>query len=211
MPQARTPSKSRRPSTSKRLHPLLRAFLRGLLIVAPAAVTVWLLWVVFVWVDGLFPSEAVFRRKLPGVGLAIALIFITGLGFLASNVLARYFFDGFEHLFTRTPLVRLIYTSLKDMIDAFVGETKRFDQPVLVAPFGSGGALVPGFVTRQQLDVFGLTDHVAVYLPQAYNFAGQLLVVPVESVRKLDTDPSEVMAFIVSGGVSGAGHEVKAG
>lgn len=188
----------------QRLHPVTRAFLRGLLIVVPAAVTVWLVWTVFVWIDGLFDFA------VPGLGLLTALVVISALGFLAGNVLARFFLDLFEQLFTRTPLVRLVYTSLRDLIDAFVGEKKRFDTPVLVAPFGEGGALVPGFITRKELEVFGMGDHVAVYLPQAYNFAGQVIAVPRTAVRKLEADSTEVMAFIVSGGVSGAGSEVQA-
>lgn len=194
------------PQTS-RLHPIARAFLRGLLIVVPAAVTVWLVWTVFVWIDGLFDFEAWFDIKAPGLGLLAALVLISGLGFLAGNVLARFFLDLFEQLFTRTPLVRLVYTSLRDLIDAFVGEKKRFDTPVLVAPYGEGGALIPGFITRKELEVFGLGQHVSVYLPQAYNFAGQVIVVPATAVRPLEVDSTEVMTFIVSGGVSGAGLE----
>jgi uncharacterized membrane protein len=183
----------------------VRAFLRGLLIVVPAAVTLWLLWTTFAWIDGLFRLEELFGRKLPGVGLALALIGIAVLGSLAGNVLARYVLEGLDQLFRRTPLVRLIYTSLRDLIDAFVGEKKRFDTPVLVAPFGEVGALVPGFITRKELEVFGLASHVAVYLPQAYNFAGQVIAVPAKSVRRIEADSTAVMAFIVSGGVSGAG------
>lgn len=205
MPTPAPRNASSRPAEPKRMHPLLRAFLRGLLIVLPAAVTLWLVWTVFVWIDQLFHLEDLFGRKVPGLGLALALLGIAGLGSLASNVLARYFLEGFDHLLKRTPLVRLIYTSLRDLIDAFVGEKKRFDTPVLVAPFGEGGALVPGFITRKELEVFGLAEHVAVYLPQAYNFAGQVIAVPSKSVRKLEADPTAVMAFIVSGGVSGAG------
>jgi len=195
---------SHRPPTP-RLHPVARAFLRGLLIVVPAAVTAWLVWTVFVWIDGLFDFEAWIGVRVPGLGLLAALTLISGLGFLAGNVLARFFLDLLEQLFTRTPLVRLVYTSLRDLIDAFVGEKKRFDTPVLVSPFGADGALVPGFITRKELEVFGMTDHVAVYLPQAYNFAGQVIAVPKSAVRRIEADSTEVMAFIVSGGVSGAG------
>jgi uncharacterized membrane protein len=196
-----------RRSKSSRLHPVTRAFLRGLLIVVPAAVTVWLVWTVFVWIDGLFDFEAWLGLRIPGLGLLTALAVISGLGFLAGNVLANYFLEHLEHLFTRTPLVRLVYTSLRDLIDAFVGEKKRFDAPVLVAPFGEGGALVPGFITRKELGIFGLEGHVSVYLPQAYNFAGQVIAVPAKSVRPIEADSTEVMAFIVSGGVSGAGSQ----
>lgn len=193
-----------RPVTPKPLNPVARAFLRGLLIVVPAAVTVWLVVTVVQWADGLIDTERIFGRSVPGLGFVVVLAGIAVLGFLGGNVLARFVLEALEGLFTRTPLVRLVYTSLRDLIDAFVGEKKRFDQPVLVAPYGEGGALVPGFITRSDLTVFGLSDHVAVYLPQSYNFAGQVVLVPREKVRKVEADSTAVMAFIVSGAVSGA-------
>ena len=192
-------------NTKPRMNPVARSFLRGLLIVVPAAVTVWLVVTVVQWADGLIDLEPWLGRKVPGLGFVLTLAGIALLGFLGGNVLARYLLEGLEQLFTRTPLVRLIYTSLRDLIDAFVGEKKRFDQPVLIAPFGEGGALVPGFITRKDLAVFGMAEHVAVYLPQAYNFAGQVVAVPRSSVRAIQADSTEVMAFIVSGGVSGVG------
>ena len=87
-----------------------------------------------------------------------------------------------------------------------MGEKRRFDQPVLVSltPGGHGEAV--GFVTRTDLEFLGLLDHVAVYFPQSYNFAGHLLVFPKDQVRPLEAESSEVMAFIVSGGVSGGPH-----
>ena len=106
----------------------------------------------------------------------------------------------------KAPFVKLLYTSIKDLIEAFMGEKRRFDQPVLVSlsPGGHGEAV--GFVTRTDLEVLGLLDHVAVYFPQSYNFAGHLLVFPKDQIRPLEAESSEVMAFIVSGGVSGRPH-----
>jgi uncharacterized membrane protein len=108
-------------------------------------------------------------------------------------------------LLSGMPLVKLLYTSLKDLIRAFVGDHKSFDRPaaVLLTP---GGVRMLGFVTRDELYALGMPGHVAVYFPQAYNFAGQLLVVPIESVELLDVPSSEVMTFIVSGGISGFGR-----
>lgn len=202
------PSRVRRPR--KRRNPVARAFLRGLLIVVPTAATLWIVVTAFLWIDGLIRLELIFGRDIPGLGFVLALAGIAVLGFVGGNVLARYFLEAIEGLFTHTPLVRLIYTSLRDLIDAFVGERERFDAPVLVAPFGPDSALVPGFVTRKDLAVFGLRDHVAVYLPQAYNFAGQLLAVPRERVLPIEADSAEVMTFIVSGGLSGAGAQASA-
>ena len=101
------------------------------------------------------------------------------------------------------PLLKLLYTSIRDLINAFVGDKKRFDRPVAVAFTESARAL--GFVTRETLHGLHLPGHVAVYFPQSYNFAGNLLIVPKELVEPLDVHPTDMMAFIVSGGVSGLG------
>ena len=86
-----------------------------------------------------------------------------------------------------------------------MGEKKRFDQPVIVTLHPGGSAKAIGFVTRKDMSMFGLMDHMAVYFPQSYNFAGHLLVFPREQVKPLAMESSEVMTFIVSGGVSGGG------
>jgi len=102
----------------------------------------------------------------------------------------------------KLPFVRLLYSSSKDLLSAFVGEKRRFDAPVLVALQPDGAVKALGFVTSESMEDFGLTDHVAVYLPESYNFAGNLFVVPRSRVTRLERESAEVMAFIVSGGVS---------
>ena len=76
-------------------------------------------------------------------------------------------------------------------------------EPVLVALLPGSSARALGIITRESLAELGLPGDVAVYLPQSYNFAGQVLVVPASAVTPLDAPSSDVMAFIVSGGVSG--------
>jgi uncharacterized membrane protein len=102
----------------------------------------------------------------------------------------------------RLPFVRLLYSSTRDLLNAFVGEKRRFDKPVLVTPYPGGVARALGFVTQESLSTLGLADHVTVYLPQSYNFAGSLLIFPAGAVVPLDADSADVMAFIVSGGVT---------
>ena len=130
-----------------------------------------------------------------------ALIFM--IGFLASNVLGKRLFALVEKVFTGLPLVKLLYSAVKDMIEAFAGDKKSFDKPV-IATIAPGGAKVVGFVTRDSLEDLGLEDHVAVYVPQSYNFAGNVLILPKEAVTPLDIESSQAMAFVVSGGVSGS-------
>jgi uncharacterized membrane protein len=141
--------------------------------------------------------------KTTGAGFLLTLALITLIGFLASNLVTKRLFDYLEKLFSRLPLVKLLYGSIKDLIGAFVGDKKSFDRPVLVEITPGSGTRVLGFITRDSLEFLGLPGHVAVYFPQSYNFAGNLLIFPAEQVHPLDIDSSEVMAFLVSGGVSG--------
>jgi uncharacterized membrane protein len=180
------------------MHRIVRSFFEGLIILVPMVVTVYVVYITFVKIDGLL------NIPIPGLGFLATLALITLVGFLASNFVAKRFFDSFDRAFTRLPLVKLFYSSIKDLIGAFVGEKKTFDRPVLVALTAAGDAKAIGFVTQESLDFYGLMDHVAVYFPQSYNFAGNLLLFPRDQVRPLEAAGSEVMAFLVSGGISGS-------
>jgi uncharacterized membrane protein len=103
---------------------------------------------------------------------------------------------------SRLPVVKLLYASIKDLMGAFVGDKKSFDKPVMVNLMPEQGIRVLGFVTCTRFDDPKLIGHVAVYLPQSYNFAGNLLVVPRDRVEAIDADGAQFMAFIVSGGVA---------
>src|SRR3954468_14679236 len=149
---------------------LLNYFLRGLVVVAPLAVTVWVCITIFETIDKWL------GLPIPGAGFVISIVLITLIGFLASSILARTIGDEFDKLLARLPFVRLLYSSTKDMLNAFVGEKRRFDKPVTVELFPGGPGRAIGFVTQQSLASMGLHEHVTVYLPQSYNFAGQLLI-----------------------------------
>jgi len=173
---------------------LIKHFLRGLVIVVPIAVTVYILYVSFLWVDRLIPL------KVPGAGFAILLVAIVAVGWLTSNIVGRKFVQLTELLFTRAPLVRLIYAALKDLLEAFVGDHKRFDQPVAVKL--TEGVRTLGFITQDDLGFLGLESNVAVYLPFAYSMAGSMVIVPAANVERLSVDSASVMALVVSGGIS---------
>ena len=172
-------------------------FFEGLFLVVPVAVTIYVVFLVFSFIDGWL------NIPVPGIGFILTIGMLVLVGRLASNVFFRGALGSLEKVLTRTPFVKLVYTSLKDLIEAFMGEKKRFDQPVLVTLMPGGYAQAIGFVTRQNLDLLGLEDRVAVYFPQSYNFAGNLLVVPRSQIRPLHADSVDIMTFIVSGGVSG--------
>jgi len=177
---------------------LAKYFVKGLVIFVPMALTVF----IFVWAFTSFDSIFGGWLHVRGLGILLTVVFIFLIGFLASNFLGRRLFALVEKVFTGLPLVKLLYSAVKDMIEAFAGDKKSFDKPV-IATIGPGDSVkIVGFVTRESLENLGLEDHVAVYMPQSYNFAGNVLLLPKEAVKPLDIESSQAMAFVVSGGVS---------
>lgn len=176
---------------------LLGFFVRGLVLLAPLFVTVWVCWLVFTNVDGWL------GLPIPGAGFVATLLLITVVGFLGSNLLTRSAVSLLEGLMARLPFVRLLYGSTKDLLNAFVGEKRRFDKPVSLDLSADGGVRLVGFVTQESLAHLGMSEYVAVYCPHSYNFSGQLHLVLATRVRALDVASADAMAFVVSGGVSG--------
>jgi uncharacterized membrane protein len=174
-------------------------FWRGCLVAAPVGFTLYFAWLVFSTIDRLLPVG------VPGLGFVLTLAIITLIGFLTSNVVGKAVVRETERWLARVPLLKLLYTSIKDLIQAFVGDKKRFDRPVAVALVPGSPAKALGFVTRESMSHIHMKSLVAVYFPQSYNFAGNVLLFPREMVETIDAPTSDVMAFIVSGGVSGFG------
>ena len=173
---------------------LAKIFFQGLLIFVPVVGTVALVSWVLISVDELIPFD------VPFAGLGAVLLTIFVLGLLANNVVGRKLFEWVEAAMKRVPVIKIIYGSLKDLLGAFVGDRRSFDKPVMVR---IGEQLrVFGFVTCDRFDDVRLAGHVAVYLPQSYNFAGNLMIVREEQVEPVDADSAQFMAFIVSGGVA---------
>jgi uncharacterized membrane protein len=173
---------------------LLKNFLRGLVIVVPIAVTVYLLVQAFTALDRLL------RLPTPGLGIAVLLGATLLIGAMAGNFVGRRAFALMERLFTRAPIVRIVYAAIKDLLEAFVGNKRRFDRPVTVSV--TDHVRTFGFITRDDLGALGMPGDVAVYVPFSYTWDGCLLVVSKERVRPLEADSANVMALVVSGGVS---------
>ncbi|HEX7023721.1 MAG TPA: DUF502 domain-containing protein [Gemmatimonadales bacterium] len=177
---------------------LAQYFLRGLVVTVPVFLTVYVCWWIVSRVDGILDVG------VPGAGIVVTLAVITLVGFLAGSLLTRGLVAEIEGLLERLPFVRLLYTSTKDLLNAFVGEQRRFNRPVRARLDDAGRIWTMGFVTAEGAERLGMPGFVAVYLPQAYNFAGNLIMVPADHVEAVDADSTEIMAFILSGGVSGS-------
>lgn len=175
----------------------IRYFLRGILLVTPIGLTVYILWQIVLWTDNLIPIN------IPGIGLVTVLFATAFIGFLANTLFAKPAFDLFNGLMKKIPIVSFIYTSINDLVTAFAGDKKRFDTPVLV-PFDDKGILYkPGFITHKDLEEIGLPGKATVYLPHSYNFSGNVFIVDKTKLIPLSGSNTELMKYIVSGGVSG--------
>lgn len=173
-----------------------RYFLNGFLIMAPITLTVYIIVAIVNWLDELF------FLGYHGLGLLMIVVLTTVVGFIGSSFLVKPFFVLTERILNRLPLVSMIYSSLKDLFDAFVGENQKFNQPVLVKMTQYRDVYKLGFVTQLSMDAVNLPDKVAVYFPHSYNFSGELFLIDRENVTYLEIPSSEVMKFVVSGGVS---------
>src|SRR5688500_6279072 len=175
---------------------LLNYFFKGVVLLAPLAFTVCVCVRLYATTDGWLGIP------IPGVGFLATVVLITLFGFLASSFLTRRMLSMVEGVLERLPFVRLLYSSTKDLLNAFVGEKRRFDKPVLVAPFASGEARALGFVTQDTLATMGMREHVASYLPQSSNSAGSMRICAASGVTPLDAVSADGVAFIVAGGVT---------
>lgn len=176
---------------------LVSNFLRGCLIVVPVLATLYVLYFV------VHAMDRMLGVAVPGLGFVLVVALISTVGAFASNVVGKRLLALPDRVLGQVPFVKLIYTSLRDVMAALVGERRSFDRPVLVALDERGELKALGFVTREDLSAFGLGGHVAVYVPQSINFAGQLLLVPRARVQPLDTPPADILPIIVSGGMAG--------
>jgi len=152
---------------------IINYLIKGLLIVVPIAVSIFIV----IW----------------------AVILMAGI--FVTNLVTEPMYNWFQRMMKRLPLLNFIYSSIKDLTEAFVGDEKKFNHPVLVEV--EGGLKKIGFLTQNSLTKLDLPDEVAVYFPLSYSFAGQLCIVKREKVRDLNMSAADAMKLVVSGGVSG--------
>ncbi len=172
-------------------------FVRGLLLLAPVYLTASFLYSVFDWLDKQF------YFYIRGTGILAMVGIVVFVGFIGSTFIAVPVFKLFEDWMQKLPLVRLIYFSLKDLINAFVGDKKKFDRPVIMVLNKENGIHKLGFITQDNIESLAIENKlIAVYCPHSYAFSGETFLVPVENVKLIDASTAEVMKFIVSGGVS---------
>ena len=194
------PPLTRSPNNKTRitLRKIFRYFIQGIIILAPIGITGYVIYWLFEKVDGILRPYI----NIPGVGFVIIIVFIILVGWFSSNFLMGSFINFFDQWMERTPVIKFIYSSTKDFFEAFAGDKRKFNRAVLANVF-SADVWIIGFLTDEEMSKFELgAEMVAVYVPQSYNFAGQLYILPREKIRKVDAITSgEAMKYAVTGGV----------
>jgi uncharacterized membrane protein len=184
---------------------IINYFFQGLILIAPLSITIYVLVNTFLYVDNLLKDYVThwFGFYTVGLGILVILGGLTIVGFLGSTIIFKPLLIIFDRLISRAPLVKIIYTSVKDLLSAFVGQKKKFSEPVLIRENLNSDMEKIGFVTAHDLSKLGIPESkVAVYLPFSYNVSGMLVIVPVENVKRLEANPTDVMKFVVSAGVT---------
>ena len=184
---------------------LLNYFLQGLIFITPLGLTIYFLYLGFQYIDGILEKyiEVIIGFKIPGLGLVIIVVLVTIIGMLGTSFLFRPFIGIMDKLVSKAPVINLIYTSIKDFLNAFVGKEKRFNRPVLVEMYPGSGLQKLGFITKENLTQLGIPGgRVAVYLPHSYNFSGNLFIVPADRCTPVDMPAGEAMKFVVSAGIT---------
>ena len=193
---------------------LFQYFLQGLLVLAPISITIWAIAVTFNFIDGILPNLIHFFlpgimedtagniRRIPGVGFIVLLLIVLFFGYISSFFIFNKVATLFDEFLQKIPVVKYVYTTVRDFFGAFAGENKKFTKSVLVNVDDKDIWRV-GFVTQEDMEEFGFKDYVAVYVPLSYSVAGNLFIVPKDRIKPItNISPTQSMKFAVSGGVT---------
>ncbi len=189
---------------------LAEYFLKGVLVVAPLAGAIFLLyWLASTIDEALNLSDLIWNNPktgeamyIPGLGILTAVVMLLIAGIIVTNFITEPIKNWFNKWLNRLPLFNFLYFSIKDIAEAFVGDEKKFNEPVVVEINPHGYKKI-GFITQRELSKLGYPDEVIVYFPMSYSIAGEVVVVPSKNVRPLGMNAKDAMKLIVSGGVSG--------
>lgn len=187
----------------------LNYFIKGLIVVVPIGAAFFLIWWAISSLDSaLNLSDILWTDSkgkpiyIPGLGILNVVVIILVAGILMTYVVTEPIKRWFNRWINRLPLFKFLYSSIKDLTEAFVGEEKKFNEAVLVQ-VNEFGLKKIGFMVQKDLSKLNLPGEVAVYFPFSYSFAGQVVIIPADKVKPIDKNSADMMKFVISGGVSG--------
>ncbi|MCF8430030.1 MAG: DUF502 domain-containing protein [Bacteroidia bacterium] len=181
-----------------KLKKLINFFLKGLLVCLPILLTYYVVSSVVLSVDKMIPID------IPGIGFIVVIVGVTLIGWVGSSIISKPLFNLIDDFLSSLPFIKIIYTSVKDLMEAFVGEKKKFSKPVVVE--FTEGVYKPGFITQDDLFEINLPGLVGVYFPHSYAFSGNLFFIDKAKIKLYEGNPTDFMKFIVSGGVTEIGN-----
>ena len=194
---------------------LLKYFLQGLIVLAPIGITIWVVFGLFTFVDGILPNiihvlaPGILEKdaeghlnRIPGLGFVVVVVMVLFVGWLSSLFVVERLVSVLDTVLEKTPGIKFIYSSVKDFLEAFAGNKKKFDRPILVN-IDAPDVWRVGFITQNSTLHLGLADHVTVYVPHSYAISGITYIVPLSRIRFLpNVSASDAMKYTISGGVT---------
>lgn len=188
---------------------LLYYLIKGTLVIVPVAGAIFLIvWIVASLDNALNITQHFLQDEnghplyIPGIGILTVILLLIIVGLIFTSLVTEPIKQWLNRTVNRIPLFNTLYSSIKDFTEAFVGDAKKFNEPVLVEVNETGLKKI-GFLTQRDLGKLGLPEEVIVYFPYSYSFAGQVVVVKSSRVTKLNMSATDAMKLVVSGGVSG--------
>lgn len=188
---------------------ILYYLIKGILVVVPVAGAIFLIiWIVASLDTALNISQHFLEDEyghpiyVPGIGILTVVLLLILVGLIFTTLVTEPIKNWLSRTINKIPLFNTLYSSIKDFTEAFVGDAKKFNEPVLVKVNDLGLKKI-GFLTQKDLGSIGLDGEVIVYFPYSYSFAGQIVVVESKHVTKLNMSATDAMKLVVSGGVSG--------
>ena len=180
----------------------LKNFFQGLLIIGPIGLTIFFFFFVITSVDNIIPSVA---KEIPGLVFVSTLLVTALLGYLGNKfVVGRFFVDAIDSLLEKTPGIKHIYSPTKDVMSSFVGDKKKFNNPVWVKTNENPEIWRIGFLTQKDMADVHKDNFVAVYLPHSYAISGWVIVTEEKNIKPVvGMTAATAMKFAVSGGVAG--------
>jgi len=199
---------------------LAQLFFQGVIVLAPIGITVWVIVSLFNWVDNFLPNilNSLFPirfasvngqiPKVTGLGFVVVISLVLLVGWLSSLYFMEKVVSVFDKVLEKTPGIKIIYSSVKDFLEAFAGNKKKFDVPVLVN-VDSQDVWRIGFITQENTAHFGMADYLTVYVPHSYAISGITFIIPITRIKKFPKGISaaEAMKYVVSGGVTTVDEE----
>lgn len=186
----------------------LQYFLQGLLVLAPVLITFYVLFSVVTSIDNLIPifTETTSRGEVKvqnyGLGFLIIIFIIIAIGYFSYFFISNRVIIFVDKMMQRLPGLKHIYSTTRDFFEAFAGDKKKFTYNVL-ANVDDNDVWRIGFVTKDDMEEFGLKDYVSVYVPMAYSVAGNVYIIPKDRIKPIThISASQTMKFAVSGGVT---------